>query len=78
MKTTVEIPDALFQEAKAVAAEKGVPFRELVESGLRYAIRESRPKKKFRLPDCSFRGNGLTAGTTWEELLDRAYEGRRG
>ena len=78
MKTTVEISDALFQRAKAVAAEKGVPFRDLVESGLRHVIREMRPKKKFKLRDGSFRGDGLAPGTTWEEILDKAYGDRSG
>ena len=30
MKTTLEIPDALFRRAKARAAERGIPFRQLV------------------------------------------------
>ena len=78
VKTTVEISDALFQQAKAVAAEKGVSFRELVESGLRHILKEVRPRKKFKLRDCSFHGDGLTPGTTWEEILDKAYEKRSG
>jgi len=28
MKTTLEIPDALFRRAKSAAAEQGIPFRE--------------------------------------------------
>ena len=34
MKTTLEIPDALFRRAKSAAAEKGIPFRELVSQAL--------------------------------------------
>lgn len=30
MKTTLEIPDAIFRRAKAKAAEQGIPFREFV------------------------------------------------
>jgi hypothetical protein len=30
MKTTLEIPDAIFRRAKSLAAERGVPFRALV------------------------------------------------
>jgi hypothetical protein len=30
MKTTLEIPDAIFRRAKTVAAERGIPFRALV------------------------------------------------
>jgi hypothetical protein len=32
MKTTLEIPDAIFRRAKAVAAERGIPRRELARS----------------------------------------------
>jgi hypothetical protein len=34
MKTTLEIPDALFRRAKSVAAERGIPLRELVLDAL--------------------------------------------
>jgi hypothetical protein len=34
MKTTLEIPDALFRKAKSVAAEQGIPLRELVTAAL--------------------------------------------
>ena len=30
MKTTLEIPDALFRRAKSKAAEQGIPLRQLV------------------------------------------------
>ena len=39
VKTTLEIPDALFRRAKAVAAERGVPFRELVSEALADKLR---------------------------------------
>ena len=35
MKTTVEIPDALFRKAKATAAERGVPLKELFTDAVR-------------------------------------------
>lgn len=34
MKTTIEIPDALFREAKASAARRGIAFKELVAEAL--------------------------------------------
>jgi hypothetical protein len=34
MKTTLEIPDALFRRAKSAAAQQGIPFRELVSEAL--------------------------------------------
>jgi predicted DNA binding CopG/RHH family protein len=47
MKTTLEIPDPLFRKAKSLAAEKGIPFRELVTEALAEKLRsagsEARP-----------------------------------
>jgi hypothetical protein len=39
MKTTLEIPDAIFRRAKAVAAERGIPFRALVSEALADKLR---------------------------------------
>lgn len=35
MKTTLEIPDAIFRRAKSVAAERGIPLREFVTQAVR-------------------------------------------
>ena len=78
VKTTVEISDALFQQAKAAAAEKGISFRELVESGLRHVLNEAQRRRKFKLRDCTFQGDGLAAGVNWENILHKAYEERSG
>ena len=39
MKTTLEIPDTLFKRAKSAAAERGIPFRELVSEALAEKLR---------------------------------------
>jgi hypothetical protein len=39
MKTTLEIPDALFRQAKSAAAEQGIPLRELVSVALAEKLR---------------------------------------
>jgi hypothetical protein len=39
MKTTLEIPDALFRRAKSAAADQGIPFRELVSEALAEKLR---------------------------------------
>jgi len=78
VKTTVEISDALFAEAKAVAGRNGLTFRQLVEEGLRESIRQhSRQKRKFRLKDGAVPG-GLQRDYTWQEILAMCYEGRDG
>jgi hypothetical protein len=39
MKTTLEIPDAIFRRAKTVAAERRIPFRALVSEALSDKLR---------------------------------------
>ena len=34
MKTTLEVPDALYRRAKSAAAERGIPLRQLVSEAL--------------------------------------------
>jgi hypothetical protein len=46
MKTTLEIPDALFRRAKSAAAEQGIPFRELVSEALAEKLRVQGHKDK--------------------------------
>ena len=48
MKATIELPDALFIEAKKRAAELRRPLRTLVERGLRAELRRSRAKPTDR------------------------------
>lgn len=39
MKTTIEVPDALFRRAKSVAAQRGIPLRALVSEALTDKLR---------------------------------------
>ena len=81
MKTTIEISDPLFREARAVAARRRQTLRQLVETGLRKVIDEDkRPRKSFRLRDASVGGTGLREGLSyddWGAVLDLGY-GQRG
>lgn len=78
VKTTVEISDALLQEARRVAAREQITLRELVEQGLRRSLDERSQPRRFRLRRASFKGRGLRAEVSgsWERLRDQAYEGR--
>ena len=81
MKTTVEIPDTLLDEARKVAARQDTTLRVLIVEGLRRIIAERKRAGAFRLRKATFRGNGLqpdVAGATWERVRDMAYEGRGG
>ncbi|PYQ28890.1 MAG: DUF2191 domain-containing protein [Acidobacteria bacterium] len=80
VKTTVEITDALLEEAKRVASRESSTLRELIEEGLRRSLEQRRKKKGFRLRRASFRGKGLQPGVSpnWDLSREIAYEGRGG
>ena len=80
MKTTIEIADALFADAKRQAARRGVTMRTLVEQGLRQVLAEGHAKPAaLALRRATFKGRGLQAAVqdaSWERLREMAYEGR--
>ena len=77
MKTTVEIADSLFAEAKAYTEAHGLSFRELLEEGLRSTLQQNRHgAKRFRLRNGSFQGKGLQGDLSWPEMRRHIYEGR--
>ena len=79
MRTTIEISDPLFAEAKKLAAREGVTVRELVEQGLREIVKHRKRSTKFTLRDVSFKGKGLSPsakGLTWDQIRELAYAGR--
>jgi len=81
MKTTIDIADALFLEARRVAERDRTTFRSLVEQGLRLALDSRKKAKKFRLKDGRVRGHGLQPGidlANWEQIRTLIYEGRGG
>jgi len=78
VKTTVEIADSLLKEAKACAQARQVPLRQLIEEGLRTVIQREPPRKKFKLRDGSFRGQGLQGNLSWDDIMDMVYEPRGG
>jgi hypothetical protein len=83
MKTTIQISDSLFKEARKVAQQERTTLRALVEEGLRKAVseRHRRGGKAFRLRKATFKGKGLQppfTGASWDRILDTSYEGRGG
>ena len=81
MKTTVEIPDTLLDEARKLAARQQTTLRVLIIEGLRRMIAERKRAGAFRLRNATFRGNGLqpdVAAASWERIREMAYEGRGG
>jgi hypothetical protein len=50
MRTTVDIPDAIYRRLKARAAEQGCSVKELVLHGLESQLKIRRPNNPVRLP----------------------------
>src|SRR5438270_3246541 len=78
VKTTVEIPDALLEQARRVASEESITLRELIEDGLRLSLDERKKKRGFRLRRATFRGeassrasHGIgTVSATWSTKVE--------
>jgi hypothetical protein len=47
VKTTLEIPDFLFRRAKSVAAERGIPLRQLVTEAVQEKLRIAPQEKPW-------------------------------
>ena len=81
MRTTLDLPDPLFRQAKRLARERKIPFRALVADALRRVISERAPRRTFKLAERSFGDGGLVDGLTWsnwEQIRDLIYEGHGG
>ena len=76
MKTSFDISQPLLVEVKALAQQRGVTTRSLVEQALRKLLDEAKQPKTFTLPDLSFGEGGLTAEfehATWDQIRDEIY-----
>jgi Arc/MetJ family transcription regulator len=78
MKTTIELPDSLVQQARQVARAEGSTLRALVEEGLQHAlrVRSRRESKSLDLP--VYGGSGLTDAfrdARWADIRDAVYRG---
>ena len=78
MKTTVEIPEALFRRAKQHCSEQRISFRVLVEAGLRAALDPPKTANPFRLKPFGFSGGDGAVTHDWSTIRELAYEGRGG
>lgn len=79
MKTTIDIADPLFAEAKRAAEREGTTLKALVEQGLRLVLAaQAGEREPFRLRPASFNGLGLRRElqeASWDRLRELAYEG---
>ena len=79
MKTTVEISEALFRDAKKYAAQHGIPLRQVFERGLQMVVTGSnRSGRRFRLKTVTTKGDGLAVDGDWSTIRSMIYEGHGG
>jgi len=80
MKTTIELPDPLFRQARRYAEAHHMTMKALVEQGLRKVMAEQRETAPFKLRDGSFHGgSGMSPElTSWEQIRDIIYDPSEG
>jgi hypothetical protein len=81
MKTTVEIPDTLLEEAKKLASRQQTTLRVLIIEGLRRVVVERKRSGAFKLRDASVGGDGMhpdVSDASWERIRELVYANRGG
>ncbi len=76
MKTTIDIADNLFREAKQVARKDGVTIKSLVDEGLEDVLRRRMKKVRVGVKPVVFQGDGLDpawVGAGWEAIRDEIH-----
>lgn len=79
MKTTIELPDPLLEQARRYAAARKMTLKALIEQGLRKVMADKVDGKPFKLRDGSVKGSGMTPefqNASWEQIRDAIYDGR--
>jgi hypothetical protein len=75
MKTTIELPDALADQARALAREQNVTLRELITEGLRAEVeRRSLPRQPRPFRFRTVGGQGLHEDVAPHSLTGLAYD----
>jgi len=75
MRTTIDLPDALWAKAKKLAQRRGTTLRQLTIEGLHTVVTGVGGTKDFRLRDASYGKGGLVSGlgeTDWDKIRGRA------
>ncbi|HRD67377.1 MAG TPA: hypothetical protein PKY50_14620 [Candidatus Competibacter sp.] len=82
MKTTVELNESLFEEAKRYAVQHRITLRAVLESALHdYLKQQGTVTAPFRMRRATFAGHGLQAGIQegdWNSIRSHLYEGQGG
>jgi hypothetical protein len=75
MKTTIELDDELYRQAKVLAAQRGISLKELVQTGLKMAMaaegkQVQRKRVKFPLIGSPDGGHTVTSEEVYETLKE--------
>lgn len=76
MKTTIEIQDALFEQAKRYARRSRRSLRAIIEEGLRRVLTDSQPAAGYEVPDASVGdpdGIDPLEAMSWQDLRAEIY-----
>ena len=76
MKTTINLPDGLWESARHYAKKHNTTVTALIQEGLHRVMQEPSQPAVFELRDCSWGDGGLTPefqGRGWDDLRDAAY-----
>lgn len=59
MRTTIDMPDALYRKTKAVAALRGCSMKDLIVKAVEQDVNQPQPKarKRVKLPLISWKGD---------------------
>ena len=81
MRTTIDLSEAVFQQAKRCAQRRQTTLRDIIEEGLRLVMDREDAVQKYRLKDLSYGSGGTVPGIEmgdWERIRDILYTGRGG
>ena len=76
MKTTINLPDGLWESARQYAKKHNTTVTALIQAGLHRVLHEREAVTPFVLPDCSFGSGGLATdfrGQGWDTIREAAY-----
>jgi hypothetical protein len=75
MKTTIDVSDALLEQAKKSARDQGISLRTLFERGLHMALQPPAKAKMANWPDLTFKpqhGGTLIPEGEWRDAVNDA------
>lgn len=74
MKTTINIPDILGRQVKALARKRGITITAFIEESLRARLQQEKQLEKQVIKISTYRGKGdESVDLSWESIRDKVY-----